>query len=107
MVFIFIMSSPFKTGYSDEKSCRSRSSFVDIPKELNSVERRAFDLTNRFSQTISEAANRSYISVDNQETTTWNNHKMLKEEMNTRSTYSNKTTKIKKKSKKPLMESIN
>ena len=78
MVFIFIMSSPFKTGYSDEKSCRSRSSFVDIPKELNSVERRAFDLTNRFSQTISEAANRSYISVDNQETTTWNNHKMLK-----------------------------
>lgn len=50
---------------------------VDIPKELNSAERRAFDLTKQFSQSISEMAAHPIRQLSFDDSSPWDLHKLL------------------------------
>ena len=73
------MSSPVRltNPYPVDYRTPTKSLRVDIPKELNSVERRAFELTKTFSQSISEAASKSRISSDYDDSSPWDHHKVL------------------------------
>lgn len=71
------MSSPTKlsNSYPIERT-PPKSLRVNIPKELNSVERRAYDLTKQFNQSISELASKPvYLPYD--DSTPWDHHKAL------------------------------
>ena len=71
------MSSPIKLSnqYPIERT-PPKSLRVNIPKELNSVEKRAYDLTKQFNQSISELASKPvYLPYD--DTTPWDHHKAL------------------------------
>jgi hypothetical protein len=70
------LNNPYPFDHSPERA-PYKSLRVDIPKELNSVERRAFELNKQFSQSISEmSAKPIYLPYDD-DTTPWDYHKML------------------------------
>lgn len=73
------MSSPTRLThpYMEAKSTPSKSLRVNIPKELGSVEKRAFELTKQFNQHISESASKCYISKDLDDSSPWDHHKVL------------------------------
>lgn len=71
------MTSPVKitNPYLQERT-PTKTLRVEISKELNSVERRAYDLTKQFNQSISESASKPvYLPYD--DSTPWDHHKAL------------------------------
>lgn len=74
------LNNPYPADRSvDSASYRSpyKTLKVDVVKELNSVERRAFELGKQFSQSISEHSAKPYYLPYDDDSTPWDYHKLL------------------------------
>lgn len=103
------MSSPIRRPYSnlDEKNSAYKSPKVSIPKELGSVEKRAYDLTKHFSQIISESASKPYRLDESDDTSLWENHKALVKRGEDYSQYLLDQNNINKKEKQDAVNEVN
>ena len=98
-------SSPVRIPNSYASPCKPLR--VDIPKELNSVERRAFDLTKQFSQNISESASRPYFPRETDDSSPWDHHKLLVKRGETYAQYLSEQNNRKKKDKEEAVNAVN